>query len=59
MTFEEFWKENYEGLFGPESFPLEPYYGIASYAWEMGQREIEKEYEKKLAEIDKKLSEVV
>lgn len=33
MTFEEFWKENYEKQFGT----CEPYYGIASYAFEKGQ----------------------
>lgn len=33
MTFEEFWKENYEKEFGTS----EPYYGIASYAFEKGQ----------------------
>lgn len=33
MTFEEFWKENYEKEFGT----FEPYYGIASYAFEKGQ----------------------
>lgn len=32
MTFEEFWKENYEKEFGTS----EPYYGIASYAFEKG-----------------------
>lgn len=32
MTFEEFWKENYE-----EFGTSEPYYGIASYAFEKGQ----------------------
>ena len=33
MTFEEFWKENYEKGLGTS----EPYYGIASYAFEKGQ----------------------
>lgn len=33
MTFEEFWEENYEKKFGTS----EPYYGIASYAFEKGQ----------------------
>lgn len=33
MTFEEFWKENYEKEFGT----CEPYCGIASYAFEKGQ----------------------
>ena len=33
MTFEEFWKEHYEKQFGT----CEPYYGIASYAFEKGQ----------------------
>ena len=33
MIFEEFWKENYEKEFGTS----EPYYGIASYAFEKGQ----------------------
>lgn len=33
MTFEEFWKENHEKQFGT----CEPYYGIASYAFEKGQ----------------------
>ena len=33
MTFEEFWKGNYEKQFGT----CEPYYGIASYAFEKGQ----------------------
>lgn len=30
MTFEEFWKENYEKGFGTS----EPYYSIGSYAFE-------------------------
>lgn len=34
MDFEEFYKENYEDSFGK----TEPYYGIASYAFEMGER---------------------
>lgn len=34
MTFEDFWKENYEDEFGE----CEPYYGIASYAFESGQK---------------------
>ncbi|MBR1536019.1 MAG: hypothetical protein IJ630_03680 [Treponema sp.] len=33
MTFEDFWKENYEKEFSTS----EPYYGIASYAFEKGQ----------------------
>ena len=33
MIFEEFWKENYEKEFGTS----EPYYGIASYAFEKGK----------------------
>lgn len=33
MTFEKFWEENYEKDFGK----CEPYYGIASYAFEVGK----------------------
>lgn len=33
MTFERFWEENYEKDFGK----CEPYYGIASYAFEVGK----------------------
>lgn len=59
MTFEEFWNKNYEKDYGPAEFPVEPYYSIASYAWETAEREVEKGIEDRLAEIDKKLSEVV
>ena len=34
MTFEEFWENNYAKAFGE----CEPYYGIASHAFEAGQQ---------------------
>ena len=59
MTFEEFWNENYSEQFGSVEFPLEPYYGIASYAWEAAERETQRKYEERLAEINRRLGEVV
>lgn len=38
-TFEEFWKESFEKEYGPDT---EPFYGIAAYAWEMGERSVRK-----------------
>ena len=37
-TFEQFWDDNYGEEYGySDKFPLEPYYSIASYSWEMGE----------------------
>ena len=36
MTFDEFWENNYAKAFGD----CEPYYGIASHAFEAGRREV-------------------
>ena len=49
MTFEEFWNKNYEKDYGPAEFPIEPYYGIASYAWEMGQTAKTEEFAENMA----------
>ena len=37
MTFDDFWKDNYEKEYGT----CEPYYGIASYAFEIGKRDFD------------------
>lgn len=37
-TFEQFWDDNYGKEFGrSDKCPLEPYYSIAEYSWEMGE----------------------
>lgn len=37
-TFEQFWDDNYGKEFGhSDKRPLEPYYSIAEYSWEMGE----------------------
>ena len=37
-TFEQFWDDNYGEEYGySDKNPLEPYYSIASYSWEMGE----------------------
>ena len=57
MTFDDFWKDNYEKEFGT----CEPYYGIASYAFEVGKsfsHEDELETVEKTAER-KSISEII
>ena len=44
-TFEQFWKENYEKEYWPDT---EPFYGIASCAWEMGKEREREAYSGKL-----------
>lgn len=37
-TFEQFWDDNCGKEFGySDKSPLEPYYSIAEYSWEMGE----------------------
>ena len=37
-TFEQFWDDNYGKDYGySDKSPLEPYYSIASYSWEMAE----------------------
>lgn len=37
-TFEQFWDDNYGEEYGyNDKNPCEPFYSMASYAWEMGE----------------------
>lgn len=61
MTFEEFWEKNYAKQFNAWGKTTEPYYGIASYAFETGQQNcncVNTDNSAVIEELQKRISEL-